>query len=132
MNLLNSSCCFRNLLKNQVKFSECPSSKSRNQSANGSEHLRSSETDLSNGETSPKCWCGPVAVNHHKRCNSARVLRSVQKQILRVASEHTLAQRESVCRSALGKLQPIQGHQHLQPTRGHQQAKSRAAVCQAL
>ena len=30
MNLLNSSCCFRNLLKKQVKVSECPSSKSRN------------------------------------------------------------------------------------------------------
>ena len=78
MNLLNSSCCFRNLLKNQVKFSECSSSKSRNQSASGSEHLRSPMTGLFNGETPQKYWCKPVTVNHHKCCNSARVLRSIQ------------------------------------------------------
>ena len=28
--LLNLGCCFRDLLKNRVKFSECPDSKSRN------------------------------------------------------------------------------------------------------
>ena len=103
--LLNLSCCFRDLLKSQAKFSECPNSKSRNQSASGSGHLRSSMTDLFNGEISKD-----VGANQWPSTNTSA------------------ATQPEFCAAS----KPIQGHQHLQPTRGHQQASSRASICQAL